>query len=149
MLHQNSVFHGLLKHIPWTRLEEVVKKYGADDLSRKFKTKRHLIALLYGQFSGAAGLRAIVTGLESQQTRLYHLGAAPVRRSTFSDANRDRPWQVFSELFELMLEQAHRGLRRASKDAVSLARFHLRVWGKMASCPAVKGTLFLNQAHLN
>ena len=120
MLHQNSVFHSLLKQVPWNRLEQVVENYGADELSRKLTTKRHLIALLYGQFSGASGLREIVTGMESHATRLYHLGAAPVKRSTFSDANRDRPWQVFADLFALILKQAHPGLRRASADAVRL-----------------------------
>lgn len=120
MRHQNSVFHSVLKHVPWKGLEEVVEKYGADDLSRKLTTKRHLIALLYGQFCGATSLREIVTGMESHETRLYHLGAAPVKRSTVSDANRDRPWQVFSELCARMIEQAHRGLRRASRDAVRL-----------------------------
>jgi IS4 transposase len=97
-----------------------VEKYGADDLVRKLTTKRQLIALLYGQFSGSTSLREIVSGMESHETRLYHLGAAAVRRSTLSDANTMRPWQVFSELFGQMLEQAHRGLRRASKDAVRL-----------------------------
>jgi Transposase DDE domain len=43
-----------------------------------------------------------------------------VKRSTLSDANNLRPWQVFSELFGVMLEQAHRGLRRTSKEAVRL-----------------------------
>jgi IS4 transposase len=120
MRHQNSVFHSLLKHVPWKRLEEVVEKFAANELSRKLTTKRHLIALLYGQLGGATSLREIVTGMESHVTRLYHLGASPVRRSTVSDANRDRPWQVFSELCTLMIEQAHRGLRRASRDAVRL-----------------------------
>jgi len=120
MLHQNSVLHSLLKHVPWNRLEQVVENYGADDASRGLTTKRQLIALLYGQFSGAASLREIVTGMESHATRLYHVGAAPVKRSTFSDANRDRPWQVFSDLFGLMLKQANPALRRASKDAVRL-----------------------------
>jgi hypothetical protein len=83
-------------------------------------TKRHLITLLYGQFSGATSLREIVTGLESHETRLYHLGAAPVKRSTMSDANSQRPWHVFAGLATTMLMQAHRGLRRASKDAVRL-----------------------------
>jgi IS4 transposase len=120
MLHQNSVFHSLLKHVPWNRLEQLVENYGADDLARKLTTKRHLIALLYGQVSGTTSLREIVTGMQSHETRLYHLGAAPVKRSTVSDANRDRPWHVFSGLFTLMLAQAHRGLRQASKDAVRL-----------------------------
>ena len=120
MLHQNSVFHGVLKHVPWHRLERSVEKYGADDLSRTTDTKRHVIALLYGQLSGATSLREIVTGMASHETRLYHVGAVPVKRSTLSDANADRPWQVFGELFTAMLPQAHRGLRRASKDAVRL-----------------------------
>jgi IS4 transposase len=120
MRHQNSVFHSLLKHVPWDKFEGIVEKYGADELARKLNTKRHFVALLYGQLSGATSLREIVTGMESHETRLYHLGAAPVKRSTMSDVNATRPWQVFSELFAQMLKQAHSGLRRASKDAVRL-----------------------------
>src|SRR5471030_935793 len=120
MLHQNSVFHSLLKHVPWHKLDQSVENHGADKLSRKLSTKRHFIALLYGQFSGTTSLREIVTGMASHETRLYHLGTAPVKRSTMSDANSKRSWQVFSELFVQMLPQAHRGLRRATADAVRL-----------------------------
>lgn len=120
MRHQNSVFHSLTKHIPWTRFDGIVEKYEADELVRKLTTKRQFIALLYGQFSGSTSLREIVSGMESHETRLYHLGAAAVKRSTLSDANTIRPWQVFSELFGVMLEQADRGLRRTGRDAVRL-----------------------------
>jgi IS4 transposase len=120
MLHQNSVFHSMLKYLPLDCLERSVEKYSADDLSRQLDTKCHLIALLYGQLSGATSLREIVTGMASHQTRLYHLGAAPVKRSTLSDANAQRPWQVFGDVFAALLKQAHRGLRRATADAVRL-----------------------------
>ena len=120
MQHQNSVFHSLLKYVPWHMFEQVVEKHDADALSRKLDTKRHFIALLYGQMSGATSLREVVTGMASHETRLYHVGAAPVKRSTMSDANSKRPWQVFSELFAQMLPQAHRGLRRTTADAVRL-----------------------------
>jgi IS4 transposase len=120
MRHQNSVFHSLTKHIPWTKFDQIVEKYGADELVRKLTTKRQFIALLYGQFSGSTSLREIVTGMASHETRLYHAGATPVKRSTMSDANSTRAWQVFSELFAQMLPQAHRGLRRATADAVRL-----------------------------
>src|SRR3954467_8535506 len=103
MRHQNSVFHSLTKHVPWHKFDQIVEKHGADKLVRKLTTKRQFIALLYGQFSEAASLREIVSGMASHETRLYHLGAAPVKRSTMSDANTVRPWQVFSELFSLML----------------------------------------------
>jgi hypothetical protein len=120
MLHQNSVFHGLLKHVPWGKLEQSVEKHQADALSRELTTKRHVIALLYGQLSGATSLREIVTGTESHATRLYHVGGQPVKRTTLSDANRDRPCAVFIELCEALMAQAHRGLRRTMKDAVRL-----------------------------
>jgi IS4 transposase len=120
MLHQNTVFHSLTKYVPWHKFERLVEKHGADRLSRKLNTKRHFIALLFGQFSGAVSLREIVTGMTSHETRLYHSGAAPVKRSTLSDANTERPWQLFSELFAEMLQQAHRGLRQAGAEAVRL-----------------------------
>lgn len=120
MLHQNTVFHGLLKHLPWHKLERIVEEYGADDLSRKLTAKRHLIALLYGQWSGAMSLREIVTGMASYETQLYHVGAKPVKRSTMSDANRDRPAEVFTEFCSALLAQAHRPLRRSAAEAVRL-----------------------------
>jgi Domain of unknown function (DUF4372) len=53
MLHQNTVFHSVLKHLPWHKLEQSVEKHGADKLSRTLTTKRHLLGLLYGQLSAA------------------------------------------------------------------------------------------------
>jgi IS4 transposase len=120
MPHQNTVIHEVLKHLPWHLLDRAVEKYGADNLSRTLPTKQHLMALLYGQISGATSLREIEAGLESHAARLYHLGSSPVKRSTLSDANSHRPWQVFGELCTHMLAQAHRGLRRTLKDAVRL-----------------------------
>jgi hypothetical protein len=78
------------------------------------------VALLYGQLAGAASLRDIVTGLQSHQARLYHLGARPVQRSTLADANAHRPPEIFAELFALMVRQANRRLRRALGDTVYL-----------------------------
>jgi IS4 transposase len=120
MRHQNTVFHSLTKHVPWDKFEQLVEKHDADKLSRQLSGKRHFVALLYAQLSGAMSLREIVTGMTSHETRLYHLGAIAVKRSTLSDANRQRPCQLFADLFNQMLGQAHRGLRRASADAVRL-----------------------------
>src|SRR5580693_4588785 len=120
MRHENSVFHGLLKHLPWHRFDRLVEDHGADARVRRLSTKSQLVALLYGQLSGAASLREIVTGLSSHAVRLYHVGAAPVRRSTFSDANTQRPAAVFTELLETMMKQAHRGLRRKLAETTYL-----------------------------
>ena len=75
---------------------EMARGIGAcDAMMRSHDDEAALDRLLYGQLSGVTSLREIVTGLESHETRLYHLGAAPVKRSTMSDANSQRPWHVF------------------------------------------------------
>lgn len=56
----------------------------------------------------------------SHETRLYHLGATAPKRSTLADANALRPADVFVELFQTLLAQAHPGLRRGTKEAVRL-----------------------------
>jgi hypothetical protein len=118
--HQNSVLHGVLKHIPWDVFDRLVVEHEADFKVRRLTTKDQLVALLYGQLSGASSLREIVVGLESHAARLYHVGAHGVQRSTLSDANRLRPAEVFTDLFAEMVRRMHRGLRRALAESVYL-----------------------------
>lgn len=120
MRHENSVFHSVLKHVPWSEFDQLVEAHGADARVRRLSTKSQFVALLYGQLSGASSLRELVTGLESHAARLYHLGANRVCRSTLSDANTLRPCALFSELLEIMLGQARRGLRRKLAETVYL-----------------------------
>ena len=116
MHHQNSVFHELLKQVPWAEFDRLVEQHGTDHRVRRLPTKTQLIALLYGQLSGAVSLREIVGGLESHAARLYHLGARTVARSTLSDANALRSSALFAELFGLLVGRAERGLRRKLAD---------------------------------
>ena len=120
MPHHNTVLRDILKLVPWHRFEALVDEHDADARVRQLSTKGQFLALLYGQLSGASSLREIVTGLSSHAARLYHLGADPVRRSTFSDANAKRPVEVFAELLEIMMRQAHRGLRRKLAETTYL-----------------------------
>ncbi|WP_035659321.1 IS4 family transposase, partial [Bradyrhizobium sp. STM 3809] len=120
MPHQNTVFRDILKLVPWHRFEALVDEHGADARIRRLSTKDQFVALLYGQLSGASSLREIVTGLSSHAARLYHLGAGPVRRSTFADANMNRPAETFAALFAIMMKQAHRRLRRKLAETTYL-----------------------------
>ncbi len=120
MRHQNSVFHSVLKHVPWELFDRLVDEHKADARVRRLTTKGQFVALLYGQLSGGAGLRETVTGLESHARRLYHVGVDVVRRSTLSDANAQRPVEVFTDLLAMMMKQAHRGLRRRLAETVYL-----------------------------
>lgn len=120
MRHENSVFHGLLKQVPWGEFERLVEAHGADARVRRLTTKSQFVALLYGQLSGAVSLREIVTGLSSHALRLYHVGACPAARSTLADANAVRPYQVFTGVLAHLMKQAHRGLRRKLAETTYL-----------------------------
>lgn len=120
MRHHNSVFHQILKLIPWGEFDRLVAHHGADRGIRRMSTKDQFVALLYGQLSGATSLREIVGGLASHAARLYHLGARPVQRATLGDANAKRPAALFSDLFAAVLAQAKRTLRRKVADTVYL-----------------------------
>jgi hypothetical protein len=120
MRHQNSVFHELLKRVPWSCFDKLVDEHGSDARVRRLSTKSQFVALLYGQLAGAVSLREVETAVASHRARLYHLGAREISRSTLADANAQRPHQVFSELFATMVAMAGRGLRRSTADAVRL-----------------------------
>lgn len=117
MPHDRSVFHAVLEPVPWEDLDRLVERHGAGPLARGFGHRSHLVAMLYGQLSGAASLREIEAGLLSHAGRLAPLGAAPAARATLAGANRRRPAAVFCDLFALMLERAGRGARRAMAGA--------------------------------
>jgi hypothetical protein len=118
--HQNSVLHSMLKLVPWKEFERLVDEYKTDELVRSFDTKSQLVSLIFAQLAGLASLRLIEAAMASHQARLYHLGAVAARRSTLSDANRDRDFRVFSGLFEHMLALATRRFKRSIGEVVRL-----------------------------
>jgi hypothetical protein len=120
MRHHNSLIHQLLKPVPWGAFQRLVDKHEADKHVRTLSAKSQLVALIHAQLSGATSLREIEATMESHAARLYHLGVKAPKRSTLADANRQRPADVFVDLFQVLLAQAHPGLRRKTKEAVRL-----------------------------
>src|ERR1019366_10559045 len=57
--HCNTVFRDILKLVPWTEFNRLVDKHRTGELARGFTPKRQLLALLFGQMSGASSLREI------------------------------------------------------------------------------------------
>lgn len=120
MRHHNTVFHAVLKLVPWKTFERLVNQYGANKRVRRLTTQNQFIAMLYAQLSGAEGLRAIEAGLESHSTQLYHLGAREVSRSTLSDANALRSCAVFTDLLRELINRCEHALGRKLAEATYL-----------------------------
>jgi hypothetical protein len=147
--HRNSVFHDLLKLVPWTAFDWLVGEHGSDEGTRSFTSRRRLTALLFAQLSGACSLREIGAAMASHQGRLYHCGAVAPKRSTFADANHNRDFRIFSGLFETMLAGASRGFRRKMAHAVRLIdSTGLRLAGVGAEWARFSTDVFGAQAHV-
>jgi Domain of unknown function (DUF4372)/Transposase DDE domain len=147
--HRNSVFHDILKLVPWTVFDGLVAEHGGDAATRSFTSRQHLTALLFAQLSGASSLREIEAAMASHQGRLYHCGAVAPKRSTFADANRARDFRIFSGLFEATLAQAGRGFRRKMAHAVRLIdSTGLRLAGVGAEWARYSTSVFGAKAHV-
>ena len=78
------------------------------------KSPSQLVAMLYAQLSGKKSLRDLVFSLGRHQRKLYHLGLAPVKRSTLADANEQRPARIFAQTYFKLLHRLEAELPRHS-----------------------------------
>lgn len=118
--HQNIVFWGVLKHIPWAVLDTAVEKHEGNRDERALEAKPHLIAMLFAQLFGSRSLRDIETSLKSHAGKLYHLGGETISKSALSTANKSRPAAVFASVLSALMAQLQRGYRRKISDCVRL-----------------------------
>ena len=120
MRHHNTVFHAVLKHVPWHALDRLVHEFKANKKVRRLTTQDQFIALLYAQLAGSESLRAIVASFESHASKLYHLGTGEVSRSTLADANAQRPCAVFTGLLAELMGRCERTLAGRIAEGVYL-----------------------------
>ena len=82
-----SRFQEILKYLPRSTFNRLVKEHESDKHSKGFGSWSQLVAMLYGQLGGASSLRTLIAGFNSQ-CHHYHLGVKPLRRSTPSSQSR-------------------------------------------------------------
>jgi hypothetical protein len=114
----NSVFHSILKLLPWDEFHRAIERHEAKDRARGFSHRSHLVAMLYAQLAGSVSLRDVEAGLSSHANRLYHVHATPPKRATLAEANSNRPVEIFSDLLAVLIQRSHRKLRQ-SLDGVT------------------------------
>lgn len=98
----------ILDVIPGSLIYKANRKHKANRYYKSIPLRVHLVSLLYGVFSYCNGLRELCEGMLACEGRLSHLGLdkAPAR-STLSDANNKRSFQVFETIYEGLVKQYH------------------------------------------
>ena len=102
------VLSQILDIIPSSLIYQASRKHQANRYYKRLPLRVHLVSLLYGVFSYCNGLRELCEGLLACEGKLAHLGfdKAPAR-STLSDANNKRSYQVFETIYAGLLKQYH------------------------------------------
>ena len=101
-----SVFGQLISLIDDKFIKDSVKKSDSDRYVKRFKTKDHLISMLFCSFAKCNSLREVsgaMLGL-SGKTDHFQLSHIP-KRSTLSDANKNRKVEVFEDIYNKLLKQ--------------------------------------------
>ncbi len=101
-----SVFGQLISLINDKTIKDAVKKYDSDRYVKRFKSKDHLISMLFCSFAKCNSLREVsgaMLGL-SGKTESFQLSHIP-KRSTLSDANKNRRVEFFEEIYNKLLHQ--------------------------------------------
>lgn len=102
------VLSQILDVIPSSIINAANRKHKSNRYYKRLPLRVHLVSLLYGVFSYCNGLRELCEGLLACEGKLSHLGLdkAPAR-STISDANNKRSYQVFETIYYGLLNQYH------------------------------------------
>lgn len=102
--NNKPVIRQIIDLTPRFLFTKAINRYQSDKHCSKYKTYDQFVALLFGQLCKCSTLEDISVGIGVSETFIGDLGLeqSPAR-STMSDGNKKRNWQVFEKLFNDLL----------------------------------------------
>jgi hypothetical protein len=124
-MYKNKIFCEIVKLIPRNFFTELKTKYQSDRRVRTLDSWGHLLVHLFGAIAAKRSLRTLLDGFNGLQQDFYHINVRSIiKRSTLSDANSQRDFHLFKELFESIQSLYGPGLpkrfRRSIKRTINL-----------------------------
>lgn len=95
----------VLRLVPRRMFNRIVSEQGGDWRVRRLNCWTQFVAMVYAQLSGRRSLRDLEIALRVHQEQLALLRVGEVHRSTLADANAQRPWQIYEELFQRLYQE--------------------------------------------
>lgn len=103
MAHRSTVLGELLRLVPRHEFEQVARRHHEGRKLRSMSRWSQFVAMAVAQLSGRCSLRDVVSNLDVQRRKLYHLGVGRVARSSLARVNRDQPHGLYEALFGRLL----------------------------------------------
>lgn len=109
-MHQGKyIFAQILDVVRRYDFNQCVERYQGERWVKNFSCWEQFLAMSFGQLSFRKSLRDIVTCLAAHREKTYHLGfKSPLCRSTLSEANEKRNWQIYRDFAVLLIAEARK-----------------------------------------
>lgn len=114
MAYCNTILNQMVKIVSRHDFAQIVRCHRGDHRVRTLSCWTQFISLLFAQMTSRDSLRDLSQGLKAASRKLYHLGIGQVKRSTLSDANSKRPYEIYKELFYRILDRCQAVAPRSS-----------------------------------
>jgi len=104
-----TVFSQIMDFLPIYEFRKCVRRYHGDYRVKNFTCWNQFLCLAFAQLTYRESLRDIESCLNSMSNRLYHMGfRGKVTRTTLADANEKRPWQIYADFAQILINRARR-----------------------------------------
>ncbi len=108
MAHNSTVLGQFLALVSRHEFEEEAGRHHRGRKLRSMSRWSQFVALATAQLSGRCSLRDIVSNLDAQARKLYHLGVRRVARSSLARVNEQQPWELYEALFGRLLSRCRK-----------------------------------------
>lgn len=108
MSHHSTVFAQFLRFVPRHEFDALARAHHQGAPLRRMTRFSQFVALATAHLAGRHSLRDVVANLEAQGSRLYHLGAKAVKRTSFARVNEEQPFTLYEALFSKLYARCRR-----------------------------------------
>jgi Domain of unknown function (DUF4372)/Transposase DDE domain len=132
------VFSQATDFLSFDDFNRFVKKYKGNHKIKTFSCWNQLLCMLFGQLSKRESLSDLVTCLQTQQTKWYHLGlGTSITKSNLAYANENRDWRMYADF-------AYSLIAKARKVCTASSEFELNIDGNVYAVDSTTIDLCLN-----
>jgi len=119
------VFSQATDFLSFDDFNKFVKKYKGNYKIKTFSCWNQLLCMLFGQLAKRESLSDLITCLQTQQTKWYHLGlGTTITKSNLAYANENRDWRIYADF-------AYTLIAKARKICTASSEFELKVKGNV------------------
>lgn len=103
------IFSQLMEHLPLHVFHKCVDRYQGDFKVKEFTCLDQYLCMAFAQLTYRESLRDIEACLQSQKSKLYHMGIrSSVSRNNLAHANKVRDWRIYADLAHVLIQTARK-----------------------------------------